>query len=68
MYGKKVKLRILFLSLVISFFNNFIVFNFKIFEENVVYFLVTFRNKNLTEINSKKIRIGGMVKDQSITN
>ena len=39
--------------------------NFKIFQ-NVVYFLSPTEIRNLTEIENKKIRIGGMVKDNSI--
>ena len=38
----------------------------KSLEENVVYFLSPSEIKNLTEINSNKIRIGGMVKNKSI--
>jgi len=38
----------------------------KSLEENVVYFLSPTEIKNLSEINNKKIRIGGMVKNQSI--
>jgi cytochrome c-type biogenesis protein CcmE len=38
----------------------------KSLEENVVYFLSPTEIKNLSEINNRKIRIGGMVKNQSI--
>ena len=38
----------------------------KSFEENVVYFLSPSEIKVLPEVNTKKIRVGGMVKDQSI--
>jgi len=66
MYGKKVKLRILFLFLVIVSVILSVYLVLKSLEENVVYFISPTEIKNLTEINQKKIRIGGMVKDQSI--
>ena len=66
MYGKKVKLRILFLFLVLISIILSVYLILKSLEENVVYFLSPSEIKNLTEINSKKIRVGGMVKDQSI--
>ena len=66
MYGKKVKLRILFLFLVLISLILSVYLILKSLEENVVYFLSPSEIKNLTEINSNKIRIGGMVKNQSI--
>tara|TARA_B100000315_G_scaffold235519_1_gene250518 strand:- start:745 stop:1161 length:417 start_codon:yes stop_codon:yes gene_type:complete len=63
---KKVKLRILFLFLVITSVILSVYLVLKSLEENVVYFLSPTEIKNLTEINQKRIRIGGMVKDQSI--
>ena len=63
---KKVKLRILFLFLVIASVILSVYLVLKSLEENVVYFLSPTEIKNLTEINQKRIRIGGMVKDQSI--
>jgi cytochrome c-type biogenesis protein CcmE len=66
MYGKKVKLRILFLFLVLVSIILSVYLILKSLEENVVYFLSPSEIKNLTEINSNKIRIGGMVKNQSI--
>ena len=66
MYGKKVKLRILFLSFIFLTIIITIFLVLKSLKENVVYFLSPSEIKNLTEINSNKIRIGGMVKDQSI--
>ncbi len=66
MYGKKVKLRALFIFLI--FFSlvltTFLVF--KSLEENVVYFKSPTDVKNLTEIEKSKIRVGGMVKKNSI--
>ena len=66
MYGKKVKLRILFLFLVLASIILSVFLILKSLEENVVYFLSPSEIKSLTEINSNKIRIGGMVKKQSI--
>ena len=66
MYGKKVKLRAIFI-LSIFFSSILIVFLvFKSLEENVVYFKSPTEIKNLTELTSKKIRVGGMVKAKSI--
>ena len=63
---KKVKLRILFLFLVIASLVLSVYLVLKSLEENVVYFLSPTEIKNLTAINQKRIRIGGMVKEQSI--
>ena len=67
MYGKKVKLRILFVSLLLVSLILSIFLILKSLEENVIYFLSPTEISNLNEIENKKIRIGGMVKDQSIT-
>ena len=66
MYGKRVKLRIFFIFLVLITLALSIYLILKSLEENVVYFLSPTEIKNLTEIKQKKIRIGGMVKDQSV--
>ena len=66
MYGKKVKLRALFILLLLVSVILSIFLVLKSLEENVVYFLSPTEIKNLSEINNKKIRIGGMVKNQSI--
>ena len=66
MYGKKVKLRAIF---ILSIFISLILIVFLVFkslEENVVYFKSPTETKNLTELTSKKIRVGGMVKKKSI--
>ena len=66
MYGKKVKLRAIF---VLSIFFSLILIVFLVFkslEENVVYFKSPTEIKNLTELTPKKIRVGGMVKEKSI--
>ncbi len=67
MYGKKVKLRILFLFLLLATIILSVYLILKSLEENVVYFISPTEIKSLTEINSDKIRIGGMVKNKSIT-
>ena len=66
MYGKKVKLRVLFISLLLISVILSVFLILKSLEENVVYFLSHNEIKNLTEIKNKKIRIGGMVKEDSI--
>ena len=63
MYGKKVKLRIIFLSLAFISVILTIFLILKSLEENVVYFISPTEIKNLSELNKKKIRVGGMVKD-----
>ena len=66
MYGKKVKLRALFISLLLVSLILSIFLVLKSLEENVIYFQSPTEIRNLSEIDNKKIRIGGMVKDHSI--
>ena len=66
MFNKKVKLRALFLFLSIAVLILTIFLVLKALEENVVYFLSPTEIKNLNETTTEKIRVGGMVKDQSI--
>ena len=66
MYGKKVKLRVLFLALIIASVVLSVFLILQSLKENVVYFQSPSEIKNLVEINKKKIRVGGMVKEQSI--
>ena len=66
MYGKKVKLRILFISLLLISVVLSIYLILKSLEENVVYFLSPTEIKSLVQIENKKIRVGGMVKNNSI--
>ena len=67
MYGKKVKLRILFLSFVLITVILTIFLILKSLEEDVVYFISPTEIKSLTELNTnKKVRVGGMVKEGSI--
>ena len=67
MYGKKVKLRFLFLTLILSSLILSVFLILQSLKENVIYFQSPSEIKDLSEINKKKIRVGGMVKDQSIT-
>ncbi len=66
MYGRKVKLRVLFLIVLFSSIILTIFLILKSLEENVVYFLSPTEVKNLNELTQDKIRIGGMVKENSI--
>jgi len=67
MYGRKVKLRFFFVLsvLFILVFSAFLIL--KSLEENVIYFQSPSEIKSLSEIEKKKIRVGGMVKDGSIS-
>ena len=67
MYGKKVKLRFLFLALILASLILTVFLILQSLKENVVYFQSPSEVKSLIELTNKKIRIGGMVKDQSIT-
>jgi cytochrome c-type biogenesis protein CcmE len=66
MYGRKVKLRFLFIIsiLIILILSIFLIL--KSLEENVVYFKSPSDIQILSEIKKNKIRIGGMVKKNSI--
>lgn len=66
MYGRKVKLRFFFILLIISVLVLSVFLVFKSLEENVVYFKSPSEIKVVGELNTKKIRIGGMVKKGSI--
>ena len=66
MYGKKVKLRTYFILLIFLSVTLTIFLIFKALEENVVYFKSPTEVKNLPELTTKKIRVGGMVKKNSI--
>ena len=67
MYGKKVKLRFLFLTLILVLVILSVFLILQSLKENVIYFQSPSEIKILVEIDKKKIRVGGMVKDQSIT-
>ena len=66
MYGRKVKFRFLFVLLVLLILSLSAFLILESLEENVVYFKSPTEVKNLSEIDKKKIRIGGMVKKESI--
>ena len=66
MIGKKVKLRITFLLLLILSLALIVYLILKSLEENVVYFKSPTEIKNLKELTVKKVRVGGMVKKDSI--
>ena len=67
MYGKKVKLRLLFLSLIFTVLILTVYLVLKSWEDNVVYFISPTEIKELGEIDYiKKYRVGGMVKKNSV--
>ena len=67
MYGKKIKLRAIFLFLFLISIILSVFLVLKSLEENVVYFISPSEIKKLPTINDKKIRVGGMVKNKSIS-
>ena len=66
MYGRKVKLRLLFVLIILItlILTTFLVL--KSLEENVVYFQSPSEIKKLAELEKKRIRVGGMVKEDSV--
>ena len=66
MYGRKVKLRFLFVIIILITLILTVFLVLKSLEENVVYFQSPSEITTLTELDKKKIRIGGMVKKDSI--
>ena len=66
MYGRKVKFRLLFIVLLLLTLILSVYLILKSLEENVVFFKSPSDVKLLGEVNDKKIRIGGMVKLNSI--
>ena len=67
MYGRKVKLRFFFVLLVSITLILSVFLILKSLEENVVYFKSPSDIKTLSETNKNKIRVGGMVKKNSIS-
>ena len=67
MYGRKVKLRFLFVSTIILILILTVFLVLKSLEESVVYFQSPSEIKSLTELTNNKIRVGGMVKKNSIS-
>ena len=66
MYGRKVKLRFFFTLIVLLTIILSVFLILKSLEENVVYFQSPSEIKSLAEIEEKKIRVGEMVKNDSI--
>jgi cytochrome c-type biogenesis protein CcmE len=67
MYGKKVKLRFLFLALILFSVILSLFLILQSLKNNVVYFQSPSEIKSLIKLDKKKIRVGGMVKEQSIS-
>ena len=67
MYGKKVKLRFVFLALILASVILTVFLVLQSLKENVVYFQSPSEIKSLIELNKKKIRVGGMVKEKSVS-
>ena len=66
MVGKKVKLRIIFLSIFLVTLILSTILILKSLEDEIVYFISPTEIKSLVEIEKKKIRVGGMVKEGSV--
>ena len=67
MYGRKVKLRFLLVLIILIILILTTILVLKSLEENVVYFQSPSEIKSLSEIAKSKIRVGGMVKKNSIS-
>jgi cytochrome c-type biogenesis protein CcmE len=66
MYGRKVRLRFLFVVIILITLILTVFLVLQSLEENVVYFQSPSEIKISSELDKKKIRIGGMVKKNSI--
>ena len=66
MYGRKVKFRLLFIILILLSIILSVFLVLKSLEENVIFFKSPSDVKLLRELQDKKIRIGGMVKLDSL--
>ena len=67
MYGKKVRLRIIFVISILTTIILSVYIVLKLLEDDVVYFKSPTEIKQSSESITKKIRVGGMVKKNSIT-
>jgi len=67
MYGKKVKLRFLFLVLILFSIILSVFLILQSLKNNIVYFQSPSEIKSLIELDKKKIRVGGMVKKKSVS-
>ena len=66
MYGRKVKLRFFFILLILITLSLSVFLVLKSLQENVIYFQSPSEIKVLAEVKKNKIRVGGMVKNNSI--
>ena len=66
MYGQKVKLRFFFVILILITLISSVFLILKSLEENVIYFKSPSDVKLIGKLEKNKIRIGGMVKENSI--
>ena len=66
MYGKKVKFRFLFLVLIFLTIILSVFLILRSLKDNVIYFQSPSEIKLLVELDKNKIRVGGMVKKQSV--
>ena len=66
MYGRKVKLRFFLITLILLSLILSVFVILKSLEENVVYFKSPSDIQLLSEVKNKKIRVGGMVKKDSV--
>lgn len=67
MYGRKVKLRFFFVLTILFILILTVYLVLKSLEENVVYFQSPSEIKSLVEVKKNKIRVGGMVKKNSVS-
>tara|TARA_Y100000992_G_scaffold296607_1_gene259080 strand:- start:442 stop:861 length:420 start_codon:yes stop_codon:yes gene_type:complete len=67
MYGRKVKLRFIFVILILVTLVLTVFLILKSLEENVIYFQSPSDITELPEFDNKKIRVGGMVKKNSVS-
>ena len=67
MYGRKVKLRFFFILLIFITLSLSIFLIIRSLEENVIFFQSPSEIKGLPELKKNKIRVGGMVKNNSIS-
>ena len=67
MYGRKVKLRFLFIVIIFITLILTVFLALKSLEDNVIYFQSPSEINSSVELNKSKIRVGGMVKKNSIS-
>ena len=66
MYGKKVRLRIVFIASILVTISLSIYIVLKLLEDNIVYFKSPTEIKQSSQNITEKIRVGGMVKKNSL--